>query len=158
MAAQGEDYIYEFEATIQGGGGGAFVDFPFDVREEFGAGRVPVRCTIDGEAYQGSLVKMGRACHMLLVLKSIREKIGKQVGDDVFVVLRRDVQVRRVEVPPELRGALRDHAKARRHFEKLSYSHQREYAMWISEAKKPETRKRRAAKAVEMLEVGKKLK
>ena len=53
---------YAFEAVIQKVDGidGAYVEIPFDVKAEFGRGRVPVRATFDGVAYEGSLVRMGR--------------------------------------------------------------------------------------------------
>ena len=40
-------------------------------------------------------------------------------------------------------------------FDKLSYTHKREYVTWISEAKKPETRQARILKTIEMLKQGK---
>lgn len=151
-----DEYIYEFEAEIlAGSGGGAFVEFPWDAREEFGKGRVPVSCTFDGVPYRGSLVKMGRPRHLLIIRKHIREQLGKQVGDEVFVVLREDTRPREVVVPAELARAFRGKAKVRKAFAALSYSHRREFVEWISGAKKPETRARRAAKAVEMIAAGK---
>lgn len=81
---------YAFDAAIQKepDHGGAYVEIPFDVKETFGKGRVPVHATFDGEPYDGSLVKMGTACHILGIRKDIQEKIGKRPGDAVRVVLR----------------------------------------------------------------------
>ena len=87
---------YEFEAVIHeaGGSGGAYVVFPWDVREEFGAGRVKVRALFDGIPYDGSIVNMGvknedgSVCYIIGVLKSIRARIGKQPGDSVRVTVR----------------------------------------------------------------------
>ena len=56
--------------------------------------------------------------------------------------------------PNELEATLAGNARARERFEKLSPGHQRVYIEWIGEAKKPETRKRRAQKAIEMLLTG----
>jgi hypothetical protein len=67
---------------------GAYVEIPFDVKAEFGKGRVAVHATFDGEPYDGSLVRMGTPCHILGVRKEIRSKIGKQPGDTVHVILR----------------------------------------------------------------------
>ncbi len=80
---------YIFEAVIQKveGVNGAYVEIPFDVKETFGKGRVPVTATFDGEPYDGSLVRMGTPGHILGIRKDIREKIGKQPGDTVQVVL-----------------------------------------------------------------------
>lgn len=67
---------------------GAYVEIPFDVKAEFGKGRVPVHATFDGEPYDGSLVRMGTPGHILGVRKEIRAKIGKQPGDSVAVTLK----------------------------------------------------------------------
>jgi len=88
--------VYEYEAAIestQSGRGGAYVPFPFDVRAEFGKGRVKVRATFDGEPYDGSVVNMGvknpdgTICYVIGILKEIRAKIGKQPGDKVRVTI-----------------------------------------------------------------------
>lgn len=82
--------IYEFDAVVQKVPGidGAYVEFPYDVRTEFGRGRVKVRASFDGEPYDGSLVRMGTPGHILGLRKDIRAKIAKQPGDTVRVVLR----------------------------------------------------------------------
>jgi len=66
---------------------GAYIEVPFDVKETFGKGRVPVHATFDGVPYDGSLVKMKTPCHILGIKKEIRAKIGKQPGDVVSVTL-----------------------------------------------------------------------
>ena len=66
---------------------GAYVEIPFDVKEVFGKGRVPVLATFDGVLYSGSLVRMGTPCHILGIRKDIRALIGKQAGDTVHVTL-----------------------------------------------------------------------
>ena len=82
--------IYEFDTVIQKVDGidGAYVEIPFDVKQEFGKGRVSVSATFDGEPYDGSLVRMGTPCHILGLRKDIRKKIGKQPGDTVHVRLK----------------------------------------------------------------------
>jgi len=81
---------YEFEAIIQKVPDidGAYIEFPFDVRTEFGKGRVKVHATFDGEPYDGSLVRMKTPCHILGIQKAIRAKIGKQAGDTVKVTVK----------------------------------------------------------------------
>ena len=61
---------------------------PFDVKAEFGKGRVPVNATFDGEPYEGSLVKMKTPCHIIGIRKEIRAKIGKQPGDIIKVTIQ----------------------------------------------------------------------
>nr|WP_304430988.1 DUF1905 domain-containing protein [uncultured Acetatifactor sp.] len=87
--------IYEYESLIYSAGdtGGAYVMFPYDIRKEFGRGRVKVHATFDGEPYDGSIVNMGvknedgSICYILGLRKDIREKIGKQPGDQVRVTV-----------------------------------------------------------------------
>lgn len=80
---------YEFEAEIKKVPDidGAYVEIPFDVKAEFGKGRVAVKATFDGVEYNGSLVKMGTPCHIIGIRKDIRRKIGKQPGDIVKVTI-----------------------------------------------------------------------
>lgn len=80
---------YEFDAVIQKVPDldGAYVIFPYDAREEFGKGRVPVHVLFDGVPYDGSLVRMGTPCHIVGLRKDIRQQIGKQAGDTVHVIL-----------------------------------------------------------------------
>ena len=81
--------LYEFEAEIKKVPDidGAYVEVPFDVKAEFGKGRVPVTATFDGVVYEGSLVKMKTPCHILGLKKEIRAQIGKHPGDIVRVTL-----------------------------------------------------------------------
>jgi hypothetical protein len=146
---------YEFKARIEGAsGGGACVFFPFDVETEFGTkGRVPVKATFDGVPYSGSMVKYGAPQHMLGILKSIREHLGKGPGDMIEVTVQKDESERTVEVPPAFEKVLKKE-KVWPAFDKLSYSHKKEYIRWISGAKREETRAMRLAKSVEMLRIG----
>lgn len=59
-----------------------------------------------------------------------------------------DTEPREIDVPIDLEAAFDDEARAA--FERMSYTHRREYADWIEEAKRAETRARRVAKAVGM--------
>ncbi|RGR75276.1 DUF1905 domain-containing protein [Holdemania filiformis] len=81
--------IYEFDAVIRKVEGldGAYIEFPWDVRTEFGRGRAAVFAEFDGIPYQGSLVRMGTPGHILGIRKDIRAQIGKQPGDQVHVRL-----------------------------------------------------------------------
>ena len=143
---------HTFTAVIQNaGGGGAFVEVPFDVEEAFGSKKPKVKALIEGVPYRGTLVRMGTECHLLLVLKSIREQAGKTFGDEVKVTVEADAEERVVAVPAELKRAFKSEKEANAAFEKLSYTHQKEYVVWITEAKKEETRQKRIAKTIEML-------
>lgn len=87
---------YEFHAVIEAASqkGGAYIRFPYDIRKEFGRGRVRVNVTFDSEPYCGSIVNMGvknadgSICYIIGIRKDIRDKLGKQPGDTVFVTVK----------------------------------------------------------------------
>ena len=146
---------YKFTAEIHsGGGGGAYVLFPYDIEKEFATkGRVPVRATLDGVPETTSLMKYGSPQHMMGVAKAIRESIGKGPGDTIEVVLWKDEVERVVDVPVEFQKRMQKE-KLLPFFERLSYTHRKEYCRWLTEAKKEETRQARLVKAIEMLRKG----
>ena len=82
--------IYEFDAVIRKVDGidGAYIEFPYDVKKEFGKGRVKVKAAFDGELYLGSLVRMKTPGLIIGLKKDIRAKINKQAGDVVHVVIQ----------------------------------------------------------------------
>lgn len=81
--------LYEFDAVLHEipEKGGAYVIFPWNVREEFGKGRQKVQAFFDGIEYFGSLVNMGlktddgEVCYIIGVKKSIRQELGKSDRD-----------------------------------------------------------------------------
>ena len=81
--------VYRFNAVLQKVPDidGAYIEFPYDAKAEFGKGRVKVHATFDGVPYDGILVKMGTPCHIIGVRKEIRKQIGKQAGDTVAVTI-----------------------------------------------------------------------
>ncbi|MGA2252703.1 YdeI/OmpD-associated family protein [Terracidiphilus sp.] len=146
---------YRFKAKIGGeSGDNCSVYFPYDAEKEFGTrARVPVKATFDGAPYSGSLAKYSSVQHRIPVIEAIRAQIGKNIGDTIDVTITRDESERTVETPEDLAKLLKKE-KLEAIFEKLSYSHRKEYVRWITEAKKEETRQRRLAKAMEMLRNG----
>lgn len=87
---------YEYTAKIRTvpDQDGAYVEFPYDIRKEFGRGRVKVYASFDGEPYEGSIVNMGlknednSICYIIGIRKDIRAKIGKQPGEMIQVSIR----------------------------------------------------------------------
>lgn len=86
---------YEYDAVLleNSDSGGAYVVFPWDIRAEFGKGRVKVHAEFDGVPYDGSIVNMGvknddgTICYIIGVLKAIRKKLNKHDGDIIHVVI-----------------------------------------------------------------------
>jgi hypothetical protein len=146
-----------FTAVIQNaGGGGAFVEVPFDVEKEFNSKRPKVKAMIEGVPYRGILTRMSTDCHILGIRKDIREQIGKTFGDEIKVTVEPYTEPREVEIPNDLMKEFKKEKEAKAFFDKLSYTHQREYVMWINEAKREETRQNRIVKTIEMLKNGEK--
>ncbi len=145
----------QIQGKIEAGdGGGAYVFFPYDTEKEFATkGRVPIKATFDGVPYTGSLIKYGHPQHMLGLLKSIREQIGKGPGDTIEVTIQKDEEARVVEIPPAFEKLLKKEGLLPA-FEKLSYTHRKEYCRWITDAKREETRLARLEKATAMLKKG----
>lgn len=66
---------YEFDAVILKVPDidGAYIKFPYDVKEEFNKRRVKVEATFDGYPYSGSLVRMKTPGHIIGIRKDIRK-------------------------------------------------------------------------------------
>src|SRR4051812_31115722 len=118
-----------------------------------GAKRFPVVATVNGYTWRTSVARMGGE-FLVGLSREVREGAGVQAGDTVEVALALDTQPREVEVPEALAGALAGDEPARAAFEALAFTHRKEFARWIAEAKRDETRQRRVAQALEMLKAG----
>lgn len=118
-----------------------------------GAKRFPVRATVNGYSWRSSVTRM-RGEFLLGLSREVREAAGVQAGDVVEVQLELDEAPREVAVPPALSEALEGDPAARTIFDGLAYTHRKEFARWIEEAKREETRQRRVAQALEMLHQG----
>ena len=130
--------------------GGCWLDLPFDPKEKFGKVRAPVVVTVNGYAFRTTIAAMGGK-NMIILNKANREGAGIAVDDSITATIAMDTEPRVVTPPPELKKALKGNKAAQGVWEKLSYTHQREYAQWIEEAKKPETRQRRLEQTIEKL-------
>lgn len=93
MKAMARSFSFDAILTETPENGGAYVIFPWDIRREFGKGRVKVHALFDGIPYDGSIVNMGvkdaagQVCYIIGVLKSIRRQFGKKGGDTIHVVI-----------------------------------------------------------------------
>lgn len=120
----------------------------------------------DGVVQEGGMGSLGKITSvkelpadkkLLGYIKQAAALIEAGLGDNRIVVERRVVKAPKppVEVPAEFTAALRRDRKAAAAYAAFSPSCQREYAEWIAEAKRPETRERRIAQAVEWIAEGK---
>src|SRR5437588_12448173 len=143
-----------FKAVLQPDptGTGTFVVVPRGLNGKLGLkGRPKVQAVIAGHPYRGSLMPMGDGTFCLGVLKAIQQSAGVKRGDTIAVELELDTAPRVITPPADLARALARDRKAAASWEKLSYTNQRKMARGLEEAKKPETRERRLAAAIEKL-------
>lgn len=149
----------EFEAEVQGEGGGTWVDVPVDLKQTYGKGNlVPIVATFNGTVpYQGILAMMGGTHPMLLIRSDVRAQLGVSVGDRVQVRIELDSEPREVSLPDDVAALVEANPEAAAGWEALSPGNRREYARWIEEAKRPETRQRRVEETVRKLAAGEKL-
>jgi hypothetical protein len=149
---------HSFSALLFKGGDEAnasfFIEIPPEVSADFGKkGQVKVKVTIKDYSYRSSIAPYGGK-HLLGIRKEIRDAIGIKSGDMITVTLEVDTDPRMVEVPDDLAQEMAAHEGTRAFFDKLSYTHQKEYAEWITGAKREETRQRRLKKTIEMMQAG----
>jgi Bacteriocin-protection, YdeI or OmpD-Associated/Domain of unknown function (DUF1905) len=142
-----------FSATLQAGrGGGAFVEVPNEVLAGLGAsGRFRVIGTVNGVELSSSTMPIGAGRVCLGVHKATRQAAAVNIGDDVQLEIQLDTRARTLHIPEDLAAALARNAPAAAAFERLSFSHRREYVEWVAVAKRDDTRARRITKTLERL-------
>jgi len=118
-----------------------------------GAKAFPVTVTLRGRTVSLRLARMGGE-NLIGLSKAARQEAGVEVGETLEVEITADAAPRTVEVPEDLASALAGDPAAAAAFEKLAYSHRKEYVRWVSEAKREQTRLDRIAKTVEMVRAG----
>jgi Bacteriocin-protection, YdeI or OmpD-Associated/Domain of unknown function (DUF1905) len=146
---------FRAELRSAGDSGGAGFDVPLAVAAALSdAKRPPVTVTVNGHEFRTRLAVYGGQA-MVGVSKANRAEAGIDIGDSFEVLIEVDTAPREIAVPPDLAEALAGEPAAAATFDRLSFSHRREYVQWITEAKRPETRARRVADALERLRAGK---
>ena len=144
-----------FTATLQPRGPAAAVVLDAEQVAVVGEGakRFPVVATVNGYTWRTTVTRMGGE-FLLGLNREVRTGAGAEAGDEVSVELALDTAPREVSVPPALEAALAADPSARAIYDGLAFTHRKEYARWIAEAKREETRERRVAKALAMLKAG----
>ena len=132
------------------------ITIPFDVEQTYGTrARVPVRGTLNGFPYRSSIFPMGGK-FMMAVNKELRAGANAKGGDTISVTMECDDEPRIITPPADLARALKANKPAQAAWDKLSYTHRKEHARAVEDAKRPETRVRRIEKAIAELAAGKK--
>ncbi|MEA2418307.1 MAG: hypothetical protein QOE60_513 [Thermoleophilaceae bacterium] len=141
-----------FHATLERGGKTATgIHVPDEIVAALGSSRrPPVRVTLREHTYRTTVASMGGR-FLVPVSAAVRDAAGVAAGDELDVQIELDTEPREVAVPDDLAAALDGCPGARERFDRLAYSHRKEHVRAIEEAKAPETRERRIAKAVAMV-------
>jgi hypothetical protein len=148
--------VIQFRAQLQPRGPAAAIvldDAQVAVVGE-GARRFPVVATVNGYTWRTSVARMGGE-FVLGLNREVRQGAGVVAGDEVEVTVELDVAAREVEVPEALAVALAADPQVKASFEHMAFTHRKEYARWVAEAKQEETRQRRVQQALEMIRAGK---
>ena len=146
---------HEFSAVPEAGpGDGIALRLPFDPREAFGRARAPVRVTIDEHPAFPTTVMVYSGVPWIGLRKGQIAEMGLAAGEPVRVRVELDDAPREVEVPADLAAALRADPDAGAAYEGLSFTHRKEYARWVAEAKREATRQDRVARTIERLKAG----
>jgi hypothetical protein len=114
----------------------------------------PVTVTVNGGAFALRLARMGGE-NLIGLSKAVRAAARVELEESYDIEIAVDAVERTVEVPQDLAAALAADGPAQAGFGALAYSHRKEYVRWVTEAKRPQTRAERVAKAVEMVREGK---
>ncbi|MBP7569698.1 MAG: DUF1905 domain-containing protein [Acidobacteria bacterium] len=137
-----------FKTTILRDGSMCAIPLTFDPKPVFGKVRAPVKVTLNGYSFRSTIAAMGGDPFVPL-RASHREAAGLHGGETLEVRLELDTKKREVRPPADLVKALKAAPPAWDRWQELSYTHQREHAEAVGEAKSPETRARRIVRAVE---------
>ena len=145
----------EFQARLQTRGPAAAVvlDDAQVVAVGEGAKRFPVVATVNGFTWRTTVTRMGGE-FLLGLNREVRQGAEVAAGDLVNVVVELDAAPREVEVPEALATALAEDPDAKAAFDGMAFTHRKEYARWVAEAKLEETRQRRVHQALEMIRSG----
>ena len=128
----------------------AHFEVPFDVRALYGEARPAVKMTVLGQTFRTRVMVYGGK-PMLGLWKAVRDEHELGAGQELKVTLEPDREPRTIDPPKELAAAMKKNAAARAGWKALSFTHQREWATAIADAKKPETREKRVAQAIAAL-------
>jgi len=147
--------VIRFRAQLQPRGPAAAVVLDDAQVAEVGEGarRFPVVATVNGYTWRTSVARMGGE-FLVGLSREVRQGAGVQAGDEVDVTIELDSAPRDVEVPEALAAALAADPQAQAAFEGMAFTHRKEYARWVAEAKRDETMQRRVQQAVEMIRAG----
>jgi hypothetical protein len=139
-----------FKTKVAPEGENFLIQLPFDVRKIFGQARPPIVITVAKYSFRSTVSVYGGE-YFIGIRRSHRDAAELKPGQTVSITIALDDAPRVVEAPKDLAAALKKNAAAKAAWEALSFTHKKEHADALLDAKKPETRERRLDKTIEML-------
>jgi hypothetical protein len=140
-----------FQAELQSANGnGRWVAVPPEIADGLNTRRPPVRGTVNGVPYRSRLAVYGGYSYLGFTA-AIRKQAGIELGDLLDIYIEADPEPRVVKLPEALAAALRADAEAKAAFDRLAFTHRREYATWVAEAKRQQTQERRVAQVLQRI-------
>jgi hypothetical protein len=148
------DRTLRLHATLEPWGPACAIILTDEQVASLGAGKTPpVKVTINGRTAPARIGRMS-GTNLLGFSKKLRADLGVEIGQTVDAVIALDAAPRTVDVPPALADAFRRDSEAKAAFAKLAPTHQKEFARWVDDAKREDTRRSRVEKTVQMLREG----
>jgi hypothetical protein len=141
-------------ATLEPRGAAGAIVLTDDQVDGLGGGKTPpVQVAVNGVTAQARVARMSGE-NLLGFSKKLRSELGVEIGQSVEVVIALDAGPRTVQVPPALADAFARDAEAKAAFEALAPSHRKEFARWVAEAKRDQTRQSRVEQTLQRLREG----
>lgn len=141
----------EFTAEVRARGPNPYVDIPRELSDVLApngtAGRIRVTGTLAGAEFHATLVPTKGGSHVLFLPGGLRAATDVHVGDTVIVDVE-PVDPRDARPPADLVSALERTAGARRGFDRLAVSHQRELIRFLEDSRTSSLRAQRAEEIV----------
>lgn len=146
------DDVISFSAVIYQIGQNRCVDVPPAAAAGRGEITVPVILTVGERSVATNLIRRGDSQFRVFVNTDLREAAVADTGDAIDVEIRLDVSNREPDIPPMLVGALRATKWGMTVFNGLTVNQRREIVQFVNDAKRNDTKAKRVARAIEVLE------
>ena len=148
--------MYRFKAILEIIVGNPFVYLPPPILKALfedaqqDRGPIPVRGTLNGKAYQQTLVKYSGAWRLYINMKMLKDS-PRRIGEEIEVEIAFDPADRSIEPHPKFVKALAENEEAKAVFDRLSPSRQKEILRYIAQLKSEESVDRNVTRAINFL-------
>ena len=146
----------QFKARLEIIVGNPFVFVPSEIlgnifeQADRRKGPIPIRGTINNEAYQQTLVKYSGQWRLYVNMKMLKDS-PRRIGEMITVEIEFDPSDRTIAPHPKLARALEENKEAKRTFEQLSPSRQKEIVRYISSLKTEKSIEKNVTRAINFL-------